>query len=147
MAAAGRSATESLQSPSRDSHCSIVLSDDFYALQEEVGKGAFQELDQVAAARQLTKYAARATSAAEVPRIVREAFEVCLLRLQKHIVLAPGVILCRKRAPQCAPQKIYGAFEMRDSQSCARVCSAWRAHNVKYGTRITPLVAACTRLL
>lgn len=102
MAAARRSATESLQSPSRVSHCSNVLSDDFCAPQEEVGKGAFQELDQVAAARQLTKYAARATSAADVPRIVREAFEVCLLRLQKHIVLAPGVILCRKTAPQCA---------------------------------------------
>lgn len=45
-------------------------------LQDEVGKGAFQELDQVAAARQLCKFAARATSAAAVPGIIQQAFEV-----------------------------------------------------------------------
>jgi thiamine pyrophosphate-dependent acetolactate synthase large subunit-like protein len=44
--------------------------------QEEVGKGAFQELDQVAAARQLCKFAARATSAAAVPTIIQQAIEV-----------------------------------------------------------------------
>ena len=44
--------------------------------QDEVGKGAFQELDQVAAARQLCKYAERATSAAAVPGIIQHAFEV-----------------------------------------------------------------------
>lgn len=44
--------------------------------QDEVGKGAFQELDQVAVARQLCKFAARATSAAAVPGVIQQAFEV-----------------------------------------------------------------------
>ena len=49
-----------------------------YSSQDEVGKGAFQELDQVAAARQLCKFAERATSAAAVPGIIQHAFEVCV---------------------------------------------------------------------
>lgn len=45
-----------------------------------MGKGAFQELDQVAAARQLCKFAERATSAAAVPGIIQHAFEVGVFR-------------------------------------------------------------------
>ncbi|KAK9828489.1 hypothetical protein WJX72_000277 [[Myrmecia] bisecta] len=43
------------------------------AEQGEVGKGAFQELDQVAAVRQFCKYAGRATSIRDIPAIITAA--------------------------------------------------------------------------
>ena len=45
-------------------------------LQNEVGKGAFQELDQLAAVQQYVKYAGQAASTADIPRVVAEAFQV-----------------------------------------------------------------------
>jgi thiamine pyrophosphate-dependent acetolactate synthase large subunit-like protein len=44
--------------------------------QGEVGKGAFQELDQVAAAGQHAKWAGRAQRAADIPRLLADAFQV-----------------------------------------------------------------------
>ena len=45
-------------------------------MQNELGKGAFQELDQVAAAAPYCKYAAQAKSLGDVARIVSEAVQV-----------------------------------------------------------------------
>ena len=44
--------------------------------QNEVGKGAFQELDQLAAVQPYVKYAGQAASTADIPRVVAEAFQV-----------------------------------------------------------------------
>ena len=41
-----------------------------------MGKGAFQELDQVEAARQVCKFSGRATSAAQVPSLLQAALQV-----------------------------------------------------------------------
>ena len=49
-------------------------------LQGEVGKGAFQELDQVAAVQQFCKYAGRANSPAEIAAVVTAAVKVRNLR-------------------------------------------------------------------
>ena len=40
-----------------------------------MGKGAFQELDQVAAVQRFTKYAGRAKSASDIPGVVRAAVQ------------------------------------------------------------------------
>jgi thiamine pyrophosphate-dependent acetolactate synthase large subunit-like protein len=45
-------------------------------LQNEVGKGAFQECDQLAAVAQHVKWAGQAASLTDIPRVVAEAFEV-----------------------------------------------------------------------
>ena len=48
----------------------------FAVLQAEVGKGAFQELDQLAAAALHVKWAGRAAQLADIPRLVAQAFQV-----------------------------------------------------------------------
>jgi len=47
-------------------------------VQGEIGKGAFQELDQVAAVQQFTKYAGKATSAAEIPAVIKAAVQAAV---------------------------------------------------------------------
>lgn len=44
--------------------------------QEEVGKGAFQECDQLAAVAGHVKWAGQAAAHADIPRVVAEAFQV-----------------------------------------------------------------------
>ena len=46
--------------------------------QGEIGKGAFQELDQVAAVKPFTKYAGRARSAAEIPAVLKAAVQAAV---------------------------------------------------------------------
>lgn len=53
--------------------------------QDEVGKGAFQELDQVSAAHQFCKFSQRATKAADVPLLISRAVQVHKGGLMTHI--------------------------------------------------------------
>ena len=46
--------------------------------QGEIGKGAFQELDQVAAVKPFTKYAGQAKSAAEIPAVLKAAVQAAV---------------------------------------------------------------------
>lgn len=46
--------------------------------QGEIGQGAFQELDQVAAVQQFTKYAGKAKSAAEIPAVIKAAVQAAV---------------------------------------------------------------------
>lgn len=45
-------------------------------MQNEVGKGAFQECDQLAAVAGHVKWAGQAAAAADIPRVVAQAFQV-----------------------------------------------------------------------
>ena len=56
-------------------HSYIFLYDPAW-LQGEIGKGAFQELDQVAAVQQFCKYAGRANSPGEIAAVVTAAVKV-----------------------------------------------------------------------
>lgn len=55
-----------------------------------MGKGAFQELDQIAAVRQYVKYAGQAKSLEDIPRVVAEAFQVLLFLIALASCLASG---------------------------------------------------------
>ena len=59
--------------------------------QGELGKGSFQELDQVKAVQQFTKYAGRASSIKDIVSIVETAVEVRYL------------CMCSLRRPPIAP--------------------------------------------
>lgn len=48
------------------------------AWQGEIGKGAFQELDQVHAVKPFTKYAGQAKSAAEIPAVLKAAIQAAV---------------------------------------------------------------------
>lgn len=48
----------------------------FYPVQNEVGKGAFQECDQLAAVEGHVKWAGQAATAADIPRTIAQAFQV-----------------------------------------------------------------------
>lgn len=48
----------------------------FYPMQNEVGKGAFQECDQLAAVNGQVKWAGQAATAADIPRTIAQAFQV-----------------------------------------------------------------------
>ena len=63
--------------PLRSAHHSYVDIHDLVWLQGEIGKGAFQELDQVAAVQQFCKYAGRANSLGEIAAVVTAAVKVC----------------------------------------------------------------------
>ena len=45
-------------------------------MQNEVGKGAFQECDQLAAVEGHVKWAGQAATAADIPRTIAQAFQV-----------------------------------------------------------------------
>ena len=47
-------------------------------LQAELGKGSFQELDQVAAVKQFTRYAEQAKTVKDIPGIIESAVKVRL---------------------------------------------------------------------
>lgn len=46
--------------------------------QGEIGKGAFQELNQVQAVKPFTKYAGQAKSAAEIPAVLKAAIQAAV---------------------------------------------------------------------
>ena len=46
--------------------------------QDEIGKGAFQELDQCIAATPYVKLSSRAKMMSEIPRAIQSAFQTCL---------------------------------------------------------------------
>lgn len=46
--------------------------------QGEIGKGAFQELNQVQAVKPFTKYAGQAKSAAEIPAVLKAAVQAAV---------------------------------------------------------------------
>jgi 2-hydroxyacyl-CoA lyase 1 len=60
--------------------------------QLEVGKGAFQELDQLAAVEAHVKWAGQASSLALIPVTIARAFQVCLLQ---QIVIPYHLVKCR----------------------------------------------------
>ena len=70
-------------------------------MQGEVGKGAFQELDQVAAVRGFTKYAARARAARDLTPVLAAAMRAaCSGRPGAAYVDLPSDVLMAPVAPQ-----------------------------------------------
>lgn len=47
-------------------------------IQDEIGKSAFQELDQCMAATPYVKFSDRANKISEIPRVIQSAFQSCL---------------------------------------------------------------------
>ena len=54
------------------------LLDNCGAWQGEIGKGAFQELNQVQAVKPFTKYAGQAKSAADIPAVLKAAVQAAV---------------------------------------------------------------------
>jgi thiamine pyrophosphate-dependent acetolactate synthase large subunit-like protein len=83
-------------------------------LQNEVGKGAFQECDQLAAVAQHVKWAGQAASLADIPRVVAEAFEVsCTAPLE----LPAG---CCTLPSKCLSSSLPGCLRGQQGRPCKR---------------------------
>lgn len=103
-------------------------------LQNEIGKGSFQELDQVEAVRQYCKYAGRATAVQDIGPIITAAVKVGepLIFLLPKLILGPGVV---RRCRQCTFVPLLSVC------ACARACGTACVHACLVGGALHDCVA------